>query len=220
MYALIYKNKVISGPKSWSKGFWLTLLKQRGITNAVIPRNPVENLPYKINDDTKICQVQMIQSPIDNMVQYHRGPLWDLSGDIAVANYEVIDTPIEFARGNFKELAKQERRKKENTSINITVQNTEVKVATDAKERSVFTAKLASIGESDTVNWKFNETWLQLSRQDLQQIVSDIDAHVQSTFDWEKDIDSQIDAAASAEELLAIEIVEPRENQRPNFNEE
>jgi hypothetical protein len=218
MYALINNNKVISGPRQWNRAYFLVILQQNNIaTNGiVIPRNAPEEFPFIINEDTKICEAVINEDKINSMVQYLQGPTWDLTDDIAIANYEAVDTPIEFAKGNFKELAKIERRKKEVTTIKVTVQDTEVTVSTDRDERSVFTAKLAVIGEDVTVNWKFPEGWLELSRADLLFIISSIDAHVQDTFDWEKNINDQIEAATTAEELLEIVIVEERENDGPN----
>jgi hypothetical protein len=221
MYALIHKNKVISGPRDWTKPLWVTLLKQRGVSNILIPRNPIEELPHIIDENTKICRATVIQEPINTMTQYYQGPTWDLSGDVAIANYDIIETPIEFARGNFKELAKIERRKKEVTTIKVTVQDTEVTVSTDRDERSVFITKLSLVGENDTVNWKFPESWLVLTRADLLFIITSVDNHVQSTFDWEKDINDQIDAAQTSQELLDIIIVQESNLQnRPRRIEE
>ena len=210
MYALIHKDKVLSGPKDWNRNFWTTVLKRKGIEGVILPRNPVDDLPFVAEQDVKISKVEVVQPPLNNLVEYHQGPTWDLTGDVAVANYEVVDLPIDEARGRLKDQAKQERRRKELEPLSLTVQDTEVSVATDRDERSVFVSKLSAMSDGETVNWKFDDAWLTLSKSDLQTVISAIDAHVQSAFDWEKDIHDQLDVASSKEELLAIQIVQPR----------
>lgn len=206
MYALIYKNKVISGPRSWSAAFWSQLLKNRGHSVDIF-NTPPQTLPYIIDEHTEIREAQLIQPTVNQMIQQLRGPSWDLSGDQAVATYEIEDLPIEFARANFAELAKQERRRRENTTITVTVQDVEVEVDTDAAERAVMVSKLATMADDHTVNWKFTHSWMQLTKQDLQTLVSAVDQHVQSTFDWEKGINDEISAAQNGEQLLNIEII-------------
>jgi hypothetical protein len=64
------------------------------------------------------------------------------------------------------------------------------------------------MAESDTVNWKFPETWLTLTKTDLSLAVQAGAQYIQSCFDWELNITEQIDLAETKEQLLAIVIIE------------
>jgi len=67
------------------------------------------------------------------------------------------------------------------------------------------------MGENDTVNWKFPEGWLTLTKVELGAAVSAGAAHIQGSFDWEKAKIEEIEAAETVEVLDAIVIVEPQE---------
>jgi len=215
MYALVHKNKVLVGPKDWDRGFFLNALKRKGITNALISRRPQEVLPFIIDADTKIYSADVVKDQFDPMVQYLRGPIWTITEDTATANYEAIDTPIEAARANFKNLTATERYKKEITGATAEVQDVTVSLDTTRDGRNIFVQKYTMMGDNDTVNWKFPEGWLTLTKAELGAIVVAGAAHIQAAFDWEKEISDYIDLAVTAEELLSIEIV-PVEPQQEN----
>jgi len=215
MYAVVYKNRVIVGPMVWHRGIFQGSLEKEGV-EVTLPRVAPEELPMIINEDARICQAVEERPEINAMVEYHYGPIWDVSGDVAVANYEVHETQIENARGNFKEHAAEERYKKEVKGTKVTVQDLEVSIDTNRGSRDIFVQKYLLMVDNETVNWKFPEGWLTLTKEDLGSIVNAGATYVQGCFDWERGIVEQIDAATTKEELLAIEIVEKPE---PQVNE-
>jgi hypothetical protein len=208
MYAVIHKEKVIIGPKEWNRGFFVFRFQQLKIDAPMIPRTAPTELPFVVDKDTRIVRAETTYDEIDPMVQYHRGPIWTINEEYAVASYEAVDTPIEQARSNFRNKAAGERYKKEVSGTKVTVQSTEVTLDTSRDGRNIFIQKFSLMEDDDTVNWKFPEGWLTLTKSELGQIVRAGATHIQSAFDWEKSINDQIDSATTAEELLAIEIVE------------
>lgn len=212
MYAVVHKNRVILGPLAWAQKYYTDVLKIRHRVQANIPGQPPEELPYRVDADTTIHQVVENRPDVDVMVQYHYGPLWDLTNDVIVANYEIHDLQIELARNNFKALAAHERYKKEVSGVKVTVQGIEVTCDTSRDGRNIFLQKYSLMGENDTSNWKFPQGWFTLTKSDLGQIVLAGATHIQAAFDWEKDVNDQIDAAQTAEELKAIEIETPSQN--------
>lgn len=215
MYALIHNNKVISGPRDWDRAFWSMLLKQRGISFSLFPRKPVD-VPHFLNEDTKICKVETVYEELTDMLQFHEGPYWDLSSDVAVATYKAVDLPLEFAQANFKELAAAERYKKEVASMTVSVQDTDIAISTARDDRDQYLKKAETMADGESVKWKFGSLWMDLSKSDLMSIASQVEAHVQDTFDWEFGIVSQIDAVTDAQQLLDIEIVEPSDKELLN----
>jgi len=215
MYVIIHKGRVVLGPLAWAQKYYADVLKIRHRVQANIPGQAPEQMPYTIDENTKIHEVTENKPNIDPMVQQHYGPLWDTTNDVIVANYEVVELPIESARMNFKYLAAHERYKKEMAGTKVTIQNTEVTIDTKRGDRDIFVQKYLLMGDQETVNWKFPEGWLTLTKEELGAVVQAGATYVQSCFDWEKDINDQIDAAQNAEELYAIEIEEKKEPIRP-----
>jgi hypothetical protein len=206
MYAVIYKNRVIVGPMAWNRAIFQGALERQKITTQ-LPRVAPDTLPLIINDDARIARVQEQRPALNPMVEYYYGPIWDLSGDIAIANYDVVDIPIDAARANFINQAAEERWKREESGTKATIQGQEVTLDTSREGRNIFLQKYSLMGDGDTVNWKFPEGWIVLTKTELGQIVATGAAYIQSCFDWEKEVHDQIQAAQTKSELLAIEIV-------------
>lgn len=210
MYAVVYKERVIVGPMDWNRGLYQGSLEDKGV-NTLLPRVAPEDseLPLVINEDARIMKVEEVRPSLNPMVEYYYGPLWDVSGTTAVATYEVHDSPIDAARVNFKNQAAEERWKKEVKGTKINIEGTEVSVDTTREGRLNYAQKLSTLPDGATINWKFSEGWLTLTKAQLTAVTSAANAYVQTCFDWEKTINDQIDAATTKEELVAIEIVTP-----------
>jgi hypothetical protein len=212
LYAIKHKNRVVSGPLAWAQKYFTTVLKVRHRIDATIPGKAPETMPYTVNEDTSIHEVVKNEPELDTMTQAYHGPFWDTSGDVIVANYEVHDLEIASARNNFRAVAAFERYKKEIANTKAEVQGIEVTVDTSRDGRNIFVQKFMLMGDDDTVNWKFPEAWLTLTKAELGLVVQVGADHIQAAFDWEKGINEQIDAAETAEELHAIVIVEKQPN--------
>lgn len=206
MYALIHKDKILSGPREWDSAFFTFLLNSHNIQlDKPILRSPLEVEPYIINADTKIIRAEIIQEGLNPLVEYYQGPTWELLEDKAIANYEVMDTPVEFARDNFRALIATKRYEKEIRGTKVTIQETEVSVDTSRDGRNIFIQKYSLMGDTDTVSWKFPEGWLTLTKEELGQCVSFGAEYIQSCFDWEKMYEDRIAVATTKEQLLKIE---------------
>jgi hypothetical protein len=206
MFALIHKNEVISGPRDWDRAFFTFILNSKNVhLNVPIPRTPLDNLPYHIDDNTKIVLAEIVQANINLMVEYHQGPTWEILEDKALAHYVAIDTPVEFARNNFKALVAAKRYEKEIKGTKTTIQNIEVTLDTSRDGRNIFIQKYSLMQENTTVNWKFPEGWLTITKTELGQCVDAGVTYIQSCFDWEKSYDDLINAATTKTELLQIE---------------
>lgn len=213
LYAIVHKGRVVLGALAWSQKYYTSVLKIRHRIDAKIPNSPPETFPFVIDENTQIREVVENKPIIDTMTQSHYGPLWDLTENTIVANYEVQDLDIVSARNNFKQIAAFERYKKENSGAKTTIQGVEVSLDTSRDGRNIFLQKYSLMGDADIVNWKFPEGWLTLTKEELGLVVMAGAQHIQAAFDWEKGIDDQIEAAQNAEELHAIVIVEKPEEQ-------
>jgi hypothetical protein len=211
MYAVIYDNKVLVGPMNWNRGMFQGALERKNIRYP-LSRTAPDNLPLIIDEHAKIMRVDEIRPQMNPLVEFYYGPLWDITEETAIANYEVHDSPIESMRYNLKQVAAQERYNKEVLGTTVTIQDKTVTIDTNRGARDIFVQKYLLMADSDLVNWKFPETWLTLTKQDLSLAVQAGDQYIQSCFDWELNITEQIDLAETKEQLLAIVIIEPEQN--------
>jgi hypothetical protein len=208
LYAIKHKNNVVLGPLEWNKKYFEKVLKIRYSIDTELPVRSPLTLPLIVDESTSIHEAIVNQPDIDTMTQAYHGPFWDLTNVVIVANYEVHNLEIDSARNNFRALAAVERYKKEISNVKVEVQGVNITADTSRDGRNIFFQKFVLMGEDSTVNWKFPEAWLTLTKQELGLIVQVGAAHIQASFDWEKNINDQIDAAETAEQLYAIDIVE------------
>lgn len=207
MYAVIYDNRVLVGPMNWNRGMFQGALERKGIQYP-LPRTAPDNLPLTINEHAKIMRVDEIRPAMNPLVEFYYGPLWDITEETAIANYEVHDSPIESMRYNLKQVAAQERYKREVLGTTTTIQDQTITIDTNRGARDIFVQKYLLMSDSDLVNWKFPEGWLTLTKQDLGLAVQASAQYIQSCFDWELNIAEQIDLAQTKQDLLAIIIAE------------
>lgn len=213
MYVIIHKNRVILGILPWNSQYYTDVLRSRYRITTELPRNePAPDVfPWEIDADTKIVSAQEVRPNIENpLVKYYYGPTWDFLETKVIANYEVIPHAIEDARANYKAKAGTQRYEQEVSGTSITIDDVEYKIETDRSSRTKYIEKYVSMG--DTVNWKFNEGWVVLTKTQMQSIVAAIDTHVQSAYDEELRLNAVIAACETAEQLEAVEEL----NKKPN----
>jgi hypothetical protein len=214
LYAVVHKSRVVAGPMAWNQKFFTTVLKLRHRIEANIPGRPPTGMPWVIDDQTSVHEVEEIRPPMDALTEFLQGPTWDFSQPVIVGTYEAVPQPMESARNNFRAIAMEERYRRETGGVKVTIQGRELTADTSREGRHIFIQKFLLMREIDTVNWKFPEGWITLTKAELGAVVQAGASHIQASFDWEKQINSQIDAAQNGAELYAIEIVPPRENDR------
>jgi hypothetical protein len=134
--------------------------------------------------------------------------LWSVENGVAIASYDIVPNPIESVRVNYKQLAAEERWKKEVSGIRLVLNGIEVSLDTTREARNIFTQQYTIMKDSDTINWKFGIAWINLTKSDIQTIIAAIQKHVQDSFDWEAGISTSIDAASTVDEILSIQIKE------------
>lgn len=199
---------VIAGPMEWNQRYFSDVLKIRHRIYASIPAKAPDTSPYIINNEVKICEVVENRPVLDTMIQYYYGPQFDLDSSPVIANYSVIDLDIAAARQNFYNLAATERYKKEVSGFTMTIQNNTVFISTERVIRDQFLQKYISLSDNETANWKFQNTWLTLTKTDLLNIIRAIDSHVQASFNWESAIHDQLNAINDIYQLSSVPIVE------------
>jgi hypothetical protein len=211
MFVIVYNNSVILGPMRWNKfRFENEILEECEVTKSLPNKN--EDQVITVSENIKIYPVQGSPNPQFNpIIEHLNGPFWEFTETHAISSYQVQSLPIDAVKNTLKSETATERYSREIAGIKITIQETEVTIDTNRGDRDIFVQKFLLMSESDTVQWKFPEGWLTLSKTELGTIVSAGSNHVQSQFDWEATKIAEIDACETLEQLSEIVIRQPNE---------
>lgn len=222
MQYVIVENRsiVLLGPITWKPR-----LIQSEFDDLEIPFKvpPVEqgyiNVDQSIGEDSStgieiFPIVEASAPPIDPIYQQYAGPFYTYSETEATLTYEVLDLPLHQVQNNLISIAADVRYKKEIAGATLVINGSKVSLTTDRSLKRQYTDLLNSIGDS-TVNWKFAEGFIQITRDIAQQMVSAVASHVQAQFDWELNILTQIKSATDVEQLKMLEILPPIEESIP-----
>jgi hypothetical protein len=212
--ALIHNNSLELGPFGLNVHYINQDLEELEVEERVSPQSFSE-LPIHFSDGlTHLLPVEKVIP--DNDPKYHNvgNFTWEIvkENNIPIKlllTYPVTDKTLEEVKELRKQEVSPERRNKENATITLTVNGTDVEVSTSREERLMLASKLsASPGPH---NFKFQNTWLEITTEELQYIVSEVDKVVQEAFDWELSKLQEIDACATIDEVYDVVIVEKPE---------
>lgn len=201
-YLLVENRQIIHlGPMEWRQRFFQSELNDLEVEYQV---PPVEQGYIKINDNFEFIPVVAVEMPEYDMFEELVGPTWTYDNNQATGTYTKQPGNIDAAKGNMKSLVADKRYQKENTPFTMTIQNQLVTVDASRDNRNIFIQKYQLMADTDTVQWKFPETWLTLTKQELGSVVLAGANHIQTQFDWEKSIIDQIDATSDVATLKSI----------------
>jgi hypothetical protein len=209
--ALIHNNSLELGPMGFNVKYINADLEDLGVEERISPQSYTD-LPIHFSDNqTHLLPIEKVVP--ENDPKYHDvgNFTWEIikENDIpvkVVLTYPIIDKTLE----EVKELRKQEvspyRREKENTTITVSLNGTDVEVSTSREERVLLASKLSAAPGPH--NFKFKNTWLEITTEELQTILSEIDTKVQEAFDYELAKLQEIDACETIESIYAVVIRE------------
>lgn len=202
-YILVENRKtVLLGPMPWRHRFIQSELDDLEINYTVSPTEP--NGYLKINNTIEIFPATVTAPEHDPLYHALAGPFWTFTNNVATGTYNKIDKKLDHIKADLKSLTATERYKKENTPFKMIVQNIEVTIDASRDNRNIFVQKYSFMNDNETVNWKFPETWLTLTKSELGSIVFAGANHIQTQFDWEVSVSQQIDNATTIDQLKSI----------------
>ena len=186
MFVIVHNNSVILGPMRWNRfRFQNEILEETEVEVTLADRND-ELTPVIVDDNIQILPVQGTPNPSYNSkIEMLNGPFWEFTATAAISSYQVENLPIDAVKNQLKDVIATNRYNKEVGGCKTTVQETEVRIDTSRDGRNVFVQKFLLMGDSETVQWKFPEGWLTLTKAELGAIVTTGTAHVQTCFEWE-----------------------------------
>lgn len=209
--ALIHNNSLILGPMGFNVRYINSELEDLELEDRISSQSYTD-LPIHFSDgETHLLPLERIVP--QNDPKYHNiGNFnWEIIEETniptkVVITYQIVDKTLEEVKYNKKQEVAPVRREKENTIITLTVNNTEIEISTSREERLLLVSKLTS--SDGPYNYKFLNTWLEVTSQNLHYIVSQIDTVVQSAFDWELAKLEEIDACTTIDEVYDVIVKE------------
>lgn len=213
-YLLVQNQQtVLLGPINWRQRFIQTEINDlvdAGELSTTYYIPATEQGYINIGEGFEIFPVELTTPAIDFTYQHLAGPFWTYTNNIAIGTYTSYDLDIDTVKSNLKSIAATERYRKQNLGTTITVANTTFSVGTDVNTINQFIS-LASVTGNNTINYKCANGFISVTGTDIQSIADQIHNYVQTQFNWELDIITQINAAAGIPTLQSIVIVQPKE---------
>lgn len=211
MYVITHHHdydEVLLGPIPWNPRYMSSVIQSDLDldTAPTILASDELRVPFDILPNVRVRKATTSYAPINNKIQRFEGPFWTYVNDEGIATFTAVDKDIDLVKGELKSITASVRYEKENAGITLNVQGVDVWCDTSRGNRDVFFQKLALMGDTDTVKWKFPNVWLELTKADLGMIVTAGVAYIQGCFDWEDIKNSEIDACTTLAELDAIVI--------------
>ena len=212
MNYIIVKDQqtVLLGPMPWRQRMFQReindLLEAGDITEQYnIPPVPPESKYLALGEGLEIFPVVQSNVPAhDGIYEQLAGPYYSYANNEATETYNAVSVPLDQIKGTLKNIVTNNRYKKEVDGFKITVQISEVTVDTSREGRQIFLDTYLAMADAETINWKFPEVWINVTKTDMEQIVFAGKSHIQTCFDWELSTQNAIDAAQTEQELKAI----------------
>ena len=210
MFSLVNGQELLLGPIAFNYRMINSVLEEELEVDFRVKSSDYQSVPIHFTEDIKILPARNEIPEYDPRFQTISQTSRIITDDEVVFTYTVSDKTLEQIKDEYKAIVKPERQRRENTTIKVTINDNEVSVSTSRESRLEFISKL--LGNDGPYNFKFdNGTWLEITKTDLQYIISQIDSKVQEAFDWELAKLEEIDTCETKEEVYEVEIVPPIE---------
>ena len=208
MYALINGQELLLGPISFNYRMINSVLEEELEVDFRVTSQDYQSVPITFTEDIKILPARNDVPEHDPRFQTVSQTSHTITDTEVVFVYTVADKPLEQIKADYKAAVAPERWNKENTTVTVTINGNEITVSTSRDNRLSIVSKLLS-GDGP-YNFKFNDgVWEEISKTDLQTILTEIDTVVQAAFDWELAKLAEIDACENGEAVYAVVIVPP-----------
>ena len=215
MYALINGQELLLGPISFNYRMINSVLEEELEVDFRVTSQDYQSVPLSFTEDIKILPTRNDIPEYDPRFQTVSQTSHEITETEVVFIYTVADKSLKQIKEEYKTAVAPERWNRENTTVTVTINDNEITVSTSRDNRLSIVSKLLS-GDGP-YNFKFNDgVWVEISKTDLQTILTEIDTVVQAAFDWELAKLAEIDACVDGEEVYAVVIVPPVERpERP-----
>ena len=209
MFIITHNKQVVAGPMAWNKfrfeGLINDDLEELELDNVSLPVKNEPETYVKVSDSVEIWPVVGTPDPVFNSkIQMLHGPFYAFENGVASSSYEVQDLAVDAVKNMLGAVVTANRYNYEVAGVKVTIQETEVTVDTSRDGRNMFVQAYTLMAEDATVQWKFPEAWLTLTKPELGIAVQAGATHVQTQFAWESSKLIELNACTTLVELDAV----------------
>ena len=209
LYVLIDGQYVVNGPREWNARSFQNTLSDDYEINYVLPQQKTDLDPIVINDTLRILPASLTYPEYNPKIEYCDGPYWTYDNDFAAGTFKVKEQPIDFVKSDLKNIVSSNRYDKEIAGTTTTVQTLEVFIDTSRTNRNTYVNAYNLMADTDTINWKFIEGWLVLTKEEMKSVVDVGANYVNTQFEWESSKVQEIDNCTTLEELNNVDLGYP-----------
>ena len=203
-YVVLYQGRVIWGPREWN-----SLSIENAIEmyvsgeDVVIGVDPVVGRLEQQQDIIILSVESDIIPEYDALFETLEGPLYqhDVPHGITRITWNVVPDHLPYIKGKIKQQIEARRYQKEVEGIDIEVGDTTYRFPTDREQRNRLMIQSIS---GDPVSWKIAGMWVDLTSEQLGDVVKQINSHVQRWFVWEKTKVELIDSLTTIDQLKQL----------------
>lgn len=208
MFALVNNTELLLGPIEFNYRLFNSVLEEELEIDARIKPSDYINVPLTITDSVKLLNVVEDKPYYDEKYEKISLVSYEVLEDNVTFHYEKGEKDLDLIKKEHRDIISAERWNRENFSyIDLNINNTDIKVSTSRENRISLISKLSS--GNGPYNFKFGDTWLQITSEDIKTIIGKIDEKVQEFFDWEHSITNQINSSSSSDQIQAIDFFDP-----------
>lgn len=209
LYVLVDGQYVVNGPRAWNARSFQSTLSDDYEINYVFPMQKDDLEPIVINDTLRVLPASLTYPEYNPKIEYCDGPYWTYDNDFAAGTFEVKDQPIDSVKSALKNIVSSNRYDKEIAGTTTTIQNLEVFIDTSRTNRNTYVNAYNLMADTDTLNWKFSEGWLLLTKEEMKSVVDVGANYINTQFEWEASKVQEIDSCTTLEELNAVDLGYP-----------
>lgn len=204
MFALINDNQLILGPIEFNYRLINSTLEDDLEINYKISPSDYLNVPLIITENIKLLKAQKILPPFDPNYEEIFLSSYDVIDNQVIFKYEKREKDFNIVKDYYKSLISAERWRRETFNHQeISINGINILVSTSRESRISLISKLTS--GNGPYKFKFGENWIEITSEDIKNIISKIDEKIQLDFDWEYEKLIEIDLCSSLSELQKID---------------
>lgn len=204
MFALINDNQLVLGPIEFNYRLFNSVLEEELEVDYKLKPSDYAQVPILINENIKILNavedIPVYDPKVEDISLYK----YEVLDDKVVFYYESKQKDINLIKNDYKNTISSERWHRENIGYITTIVNgVEINVSTSRESRVSLITKLSS--GNGPYNFKFGKVWIEITGDDIREIISKIDQKVQEYFDWEYSKLSEIDNCTTISDIENID---------------
>jgi hypothetical protein len=211
MFALLNDNELVLGPIEFNYRLINSVLEDELEVDYRIQPSDHSRVPIFITETIKLLKVIEDKPEYDSRHEKIYLSRYEIVNDNVVFYYEKSFVDLDIIKSKYRGIISNERWIRENSGhITHLINNTEVKVSTNRETRISLVTKLAS--GSGPYNFKFGDIWVEVTGEDIGNIITKIDQKIQTDFDWELQKINEINLCSSIDELDLIDFFNVENN--------